>query len=349
MGKRANNQASKTAAKKAKVDPALAAVMDTVKKAGHLPEQCSAMLASMLPFSLAIASDERLESQQKVVSMAEETLQTVKTEMETTTLAGEDAQLDDFKSKMADLVGTVKEAEATLATKKEDFQAKNAALTEATAVENTSLETLAERQAARATADAKTASMQEDKVAMETAFQTHFQLPMEAGEGPHFKELEPFLHSMDIEKSLHSTLPGTCAKTKETRGSFDDVILEQLEKAISGRISALAESIAAETSGIALLAEGVQEVETDSNSKKEARSHALAEFEAAQQQQSSGEEALVKANEAVTELCPQLEQAAAQSELTKSKLADFESGPLDGFMNFKARTVAPIEAATAGA
>jgi hypothetical protein len=40
MGKRANNQASKTAAKKAKVDPALAAVMDTVKKAGHLPEQC---------------------------------------------------------------------------------------------------------------------------------------------------------------------------------------------------------------------------------------------------------------------------------------------------------------------
>jgi chromosome segregation ATPase len=348
MGKRANNQASKTAVKKVKVDPALAAVMDTVKKASHLPEQCSAMLASMLPFSLAIASDERQESQQKVVSMAEETLQTVKTEMETA-LAGEDAQLNDFKGKMADLVAAVKEAEATLATKKEDFQTKDATLTEATAVVNTHLDIFAERRAAKATADAKTASMQEDKVALEAAFQNHFQTPMEAGEGPYFKGLEPFLQSMDIEKSLHSTLPGTCAKTKENRGSFDDVILDQLEKAISARIAALAESITTETSAIALLAEGVQEAETDFNSKKETRAHCLAEIEAAQQEQSSAEEALVKANEAVTELCPQLEQAASQCELTKSKLADFESGPLDGFMTFKARTVAPIEAATAGA
>lgn len=280
--------------------------------------------------------------------MAEEALEKVKSEMGIV-LSGNDANLEGLRTTMDKLVAEVKAAEATLAAQKDVLETKKGHLDEMTTAENASLETLADKEKVKAAGDAKVASLEADKAALESAFQVHFQVPMEANEGPHFKELEPFLQTMDIEKSLFSTLPGTCAKTKEKRGSFDDVILEQLEKALTGSISTLAESIAAESLAVTGSVEALQEVQTDCSAKQDAREHAAAEFEVAQTEQSGAEEALVKANEAVTELCPQLEQAAAQSELTKSKLVAFETGPLEGFMTFKTRTAAPTEAATAGA
>jgi len=111
----------------------------------------------------------------------------------------------------------------------------------------------------------------------------------------------------------------------------------------------LSEAIVTETLAVAECAAAVQDAETDCNAKKEVRNHAMVEFEAAQKDQEGGEAALVKANEAVTELCPQLEQATAQSEFAKTKLGDFESGPLASFVTYKTKTAAPIEAAQAGA
>jgi len=349
MGKRANQSAAKPT-KKVKVDPALAAIADVVKKAGHLPEQCSTMLAGMLPFSLAIASNERAESQQRVVDMVEETLNTMKSEMGTAASA-EDGKLDTLKGTMAELLDTVKGAEAALEVSKEALQVANASLADATVAANASGETLTDRQAEHTTCSANLASVQEDKTALEKAFQDHFQTPMEAGEGPHFKALETFLQTMEIEKSLHSTLPGTCAKSKECRGSFDDVILQQLAKAITDKISALAETVTVETSAVAERAGAVQNVETEHNSKKETQDRSTAEFDTAQTEQSNAETALTKANEAVNEFRTQLEGATELCELTAAKLVGFESGPLTSFATFKTRTnlTTPVESAPGGA
>merc|ERR1711972_414814 len=71
---------------------------------------------------------------------------------------------------------------------------------------------------------------------------------MESGtSGPHFSELEPFLKKIQVEPCLITALPSTCAKTKEERGSFDLLCLQELERAITSKIASLGESVAAET------------------------------------------------------------------------------------------------------
>jgi chromosome segregation ATPase len=346
MGKRSNQAAAKATAKKLKVDPALAVVMDSVKKATHLPDQCSAMLASMLPFSLAVTSDERAECQQRVVGMVEETLGALKSEMEASVRA-EEAKLDGLKTTMAELLGTVKEAEATLAAKKETLQAAKASLDEATTIMNASFQTLDDQRSAHSKCETELSSVQEEKSALEKAFQDHFQVPMEAGEGPHFKDLEPFLKNMDIEKSMRSTLPGTCAKAKDDRGSFDQVILEQLEKTIAAKIASLGDVVTAQTASMAEGESAVVVAEADYNAKKEIHSQSTVACEAAQTEVADGEAALKTATEAVNAFQPQLEEATEVSESTKAKLSGFESGPLAHFHSYKTKTA--VEVAPAGA
>jgi len=278
----------------------------------------------------------------------EETLHAIKSEMATDASAKE-TKLDTLKATMAELLGKVKEAEDGLSARKEALEVATVTLAEATATANASGETLAECQSAHATCATNLASLQEDRTELEKAFQAHFQVPMEAGEGPHFKELEPFLQNMELEASLQNTLPGTCAKTKENRGSFDDVILEQLEKAIVARISTLGESVARETSTVAEHATAVSNAESEYNLKKEAETRSTSELEAAQKEQSDAEAALVKANAAVDEFRGELEEATEVCESSKAKLVGFEGGPLANFMTYKTRTVAPEAALAAGA
>lgn len=347
MGKRGNNAAAKAATKKPKVDPALAQVIDSVKKAGHLPEQCSAMLASMLPFSLAIAADERAEFQKRVVTMTEEALVAIKSNMQTAT-SDEETKLETVKSSMEELVNGVKAAEAAAALKKEAFEAASASQTDAIVAANASKDTFAKLQTDREKCEATLASTQEQKTSLENAFQTHFKAPMEEGQGPHIKELDPFLKTMDLDKSMSQTLPGTCAKSKGDRGSFDHVILEQLEKAIAAKISSLGEIIAAETSAVSSSATVEGEGKADFDAKTELQNQAQAIFEAAQKELNDGDAALVAANTAVDEFRTKLEEATVTCDAVKSKLADFESGPFANFAAFQTKmTVA--EVATAGA
>jgi len=348
MGKRGSQAVTKAASKKPKVEPALALVMDTVKKASHLPDPCSAMLAAMLPFSLGLASDERADCQQRVVSMVEETLNTMKTEMQTS-ISTDEAKLEGMKTKMADLLGAVQQAEATLGSKKEALATAQTSLTEATSTSNSSLEALSEKQAAHSKCEANLISIQNNKSALENAFEVHFKTPMEAGQGPSFKELKPFVETMDLDKSMLQTLPGACGKSKDDRGSFDQVILEQLEKAITGKISSLGETVTTETSAVAQCASAVTEAETESNSKKEVQNQATAVFEAAQKDKNDADEALRLANAAVETFRPELEETTSLNQIAQSKLQGFENGPLANFLMYQTKT-APVEVtASAGA
>lgn len=347
MGKRGNQAAGKATAKKVKVEPALAVVIDTVKKASHLPEQCSAMLASMLPFSLAVASDERAECQKRVVCMVEETLGTIKTEMEAG-VASEDTNLATVRAEMESLERIVQAAAATLTAKTEACQAASAALADATATATAGNEALTERQSAQKKSETELASLQESKANLEQAFQTHFQVPMEAGQGPNFKELEPFIKTMDLEKSMLQTLPGTCGKSKEDRGSFDQVILEQLEQKIVEKIASLGESVTAEIAVVAECEAATKTAETDYSAKQAVQNDATSAFEAAQAEQSEADAALIKANEAVNVFRPQLEEATKKFESTKAMLEGFEGGPLANFTTYKEKTL-PVEVVAAGA
>jgi septal ring factor EnvC (AmiA/AmiB activator) len=347
MGKRANQGGAKVAAKKTKVDPALALVMDTVKKANHLPEQCRVMLSSMLPFSLAPASEERGEAQQKVVNMVEETLQTLNKDI-ASQVSAEEGKLEESKNSMAELVAAVTAAEAQLAEQTASTEAAQAALSEATEAKGNSFTVLEAKKLEHKTSSDNLASMQKEKSDLEEAFQAHFLAPMENGSGPSYKELKPFLAKMNLEASLYNTLPGACAKSSEDRGSFDTVILQQLEQAIRGKISSLTESVTAETQVVAQHEAAVAEAQQDHESKFAVQFAATEASTKATQEKASCEKVLSQSNEAVSAFRLELEAITQSVELVKEKLAGFESGPLNNFNTFKART-ASAEAAPLGA
>jgi hypothetical protein len=318
------------------VDSRLAVISAGVRSASHLSKQCSDMLADMLPFSLALAAEERADCQQRIVDMAEEVLHTVKSELEML-VAASDSKLDELMATIAELRVAAKEADSQFATWSASWRAS---LDEATAAANASGQILAEKRSVQAMGTAKLNALQEEIVTFQKSFEKHFQKPLKAGGAPHFKELEPFLQKMDIEESLHRALPRICAKSSENRTESDDATLEQLAMSFAVKISTLTESVATETEAVADLESEVQEAEKNYRSKKEMQDRSTVEFEAALKQQGGGQEALIKgykANQSVNELEIQVQAATRLRDTTREKLIGFESGPFASFMEYKTK------------
>merc|ERR1711879_881016 len=152
------------------------------------------------------------------------------------------------------------------------------------------------------------------------AFQEHYQAPMQEGKAPHFKEFQSFLKHLKIDPSLQGALPSCCKKSKEERGSFDDVVLKEFEKALMSQLSLLADIIAVETP-----------------------------IAAAQQKQGECEETLAKAKQLLEEQQPQIDATKSVLEEAQVALTAFESGTLAGFTTYKNRVDVSPELAPGGA
>jgi hypothetical protein len=348
MGKRTNHQAAGKSNKKAKVDPVLASVGDVVMQADHLPERCRAMLVDMLPFSLSIPSDQRHEVQTWAVNAVEETLSAHKSLLEAG-IVTEDGKLVSLKSSEGDLASAVVEAQTALDAQKEVVQSAKVSLADATEAANTASTTLATAQTEQKAGEAKLSSTIEEKATSEESFKAHFQTPMEEGACLNFKGLQPLLKHVEMEASLLKALPCSCSKSKEDRGSFDEVVLKELEKALSARIAALGDIVAVETPASVEREATVQAAEKDHTEKKEAQKQAADAFEAAQTEQSAREAALATARQAVKDFQPQVDEVTGLLETAKATLVKFETGPLSSFTKYKAQVAVSDEAAPAGA
>jgi septal ring factor EnvC (AmiA/AmiB activator) len=347
MGKRTGQTTSATA-KKLKLDPALASVVDAIKKSGHLPERCRAMLIDMVPFSLALPADMRLESQAEVVEMIAETLQITKTDMEGS-VSSTNTELESLKGIMADSEGAVKEVDAALSAQKEAVEAAKASLDEATTTTNGCRQSLADQQSMQAASDAKLTSAKEEKATLEAVVNEHFKTPMEASEGPHFDALEPFIQDLQLDTSLLEALPGACSKTKEDRGNFDNVVLQTLETSLADKINRLNETIVAETPAAAEREAAVKEAEAQYAAKEEIQTQLEAKLEEEQKLQRDREVALDKAQETVNEFKLQVEALTTPFEKAQSSLKVFENGALANFATYKSKMTGTVEAAPAGA
>merc|ERR1712124_22093 len=103
----------------------------------------------------------------------------------------------------------------------------------------------------------------------------------DADEGPHFGSLQPLLGKLTLDESLLSALPSSCVKLKDQRGSFDIVVLSELEKAFSTKIAELASLLEAEEPAAADRKAKVDAAHSDYDQKKDAQKEAVSAFEAA--------------------------------------------------------------------
>lgn len=344
MGKRAATKgAPRSPAKKSKADPAFTSVTDAVISTETCPERVRTMLSEMLPFSLKYASDERHELQAMVVGMVEQTLNNEKAALETKA-RGEAGALNSLKASESTLGDNVTQAETALANAKDTVAAKSAALVDATAAEKASAEHLAKTRSEDKEATEKAAQVVANKIAIEGAVAEHLQ-PIENGEGgkQHFKKFEPFLKQIELESTLLTALPSTCGKAKDKRGSFDVLVLEEFNKALKAKISALGEDIAGEGPAAAQRLAAVSAAEQDHQAKKTAMEQATEASNAAQKEQADRETALVDAKQAVEDFVPKLEACTKALADAEAALEAFKEGPLVHFTTLQNRVAAVPE------
>jgi len=351
MVKRANTQpAAKAAGKKAKVtvDPVLASIADEIMQAEDIPDRCRSMLVAALPFCLNVPADERHEIQAAAVDMLQQTLSTKKSFMESS-VATEELKLQTLQASQSELANSVTAAEVTLMSQKDTAEAAKLLLADATTAVSASFSTLTERRAEQKSSSAKLEHTQAEKTALESAFEAHFKPMKEGAAGEHFKGLEPLLKNLDVESSLVIALPSVCSKSVEARGSFDNVVLEELEKGLHAKIAALGAAVAAETPTSVACETAAYAAQEEYDAKKDTQKQAAGEFEAAQKEQSERALALTKAQQAVEELQPQMNAVTEVMEQAKQALEAFTVGPLASFTAYSSTDTKTAEAALMGA
>jgi len=329
----------------------LEGILSTLRSAEDLNEHCREMLVLMATPSLSKAKSDRHELQHLGVTMIEEALQARKrTLIEAVDIAQK--ELSELEGSKASLSQHVDAAKATLAQRESAKEAAFTAHEDAKAATESAEKALAEAVNAHSEVETSHAALEKESSDMESAYQEHFQIPVGANEGPHHIFLKPFLEKLSLEESLHQALPSSCVKTKEQRGSFDELVISELGKAFVAKIDALKKSIVDEAAVIserkATLAAAEQAVEAQMLSEKAA----AADLEAAKVVLQEAEVELSAASEKWIAFEPTVQESMEKYNLHDKARQEFEDGPLKSFETLRDNDLPPAvetEAATAGA
>lgn len=176
---------------------------------------------------------------------------------------------------------------------------------------------------------------------------------MEANEGPHYNALEPHICKLGLDESLAIALPSSCTKNKEQRGGFDDVVLGELEKALTSKIESIDKEIEGEIPQIAERKAAVVAAESVLEEKVAIEKGVVTDLEAAKTLREESAAELSKAKDDLATLAPTIRQVAHKSDELKLQLSEFEIGPLATFQSLRDKEVQAAnvdeEAASAGA
>jgi len=348
MAKKAKVDQGVPAAKKAKVDPALAGIQDTLKKAEHLPVTTREMLAAMVPASLITPIEKRSQQQTTVIQWIEDVLQTHQGQLaaEANSVASKLARLEASK---AEHLAEVSKASATVAEKTEVVPVKRSALTEATIAMAATKKMLAEKQEEQKVCDADFLAMQKEQEGLASAFVEHFKVPMEAGEALHYEGLKPFLRNLDLQESFLVSLPASCSKTKEQRGSFDEIVLQTLEQELLDRASTILDVVSNPSPEREARGAAIQKAEEQLAADEAAHEKATAELADSQKDVELAVSALKETEQAAACLEIEVKASAKLCDKLQFVLEGFEQGPLTSFKSFKDGSVATEVSATVGA
>jgi len=248
-------------------------------------------------------------------------------------LATDNEQLDQAKASEEDLIKKVKELESALESQKSAVDVSRSSFEQASSIEKASTDALEEKRSAHRAADDKLMEAKDAKNGLEGAFENHGKAEL----GLSWKQLEPFVKQLEIEISLLSALPSTCGKPKEQRGSFDMLVLQELDRAFTSKIAELSAAVEKDSPAVAELEAALNAAEKECEASKERQTQVGEELSAARKEHSDCEEALRKATAEVDESKPRLQTLRAQLEVSKTALSAFQDGALTIFTIYKTK------------
>lgn len=246
--KRASQAASSDANKKPKLDSMMVAVVDALRQATDIPEDCRAMLEAGVPGSLGPPSNERHQVQNSMVKWIGEALQKAEVRIrqavdeEAAKVAKAEEACTQAEHEVSNAKGILEEKDADLAKKEETTKASTQDVKSAKAG-------LKEAQVAQKKGDASLAEAGKHKGEFEGALKDHVgYLKEEDGfdaktAKTHVAQVMLVAKTLELDDSLLTALPSVCATTPSQRGSFDNMVISELESCFQRKVAALNEEM----------------------------------------------------------------------------------------------------------
>jgi len=224
------------------------------------------------------------------------------------------------------------EAVAALTQRQEAVKAKEAELASRSEVVQTAKIQLSEAKEAQRIGDASLVETRKDKEVLDAALEGNVRPLREAGafkaedvEG-HVSALMPLARKLGLEDSLLTALPAACACPPDRRGSFDGMVVDQLEENLKRRVAELAGVLDGGAGAAGERAAAVAAAQQALDTASDVQQAAAAELVAAQAEQLRGAEALMAAETA---------QGAQASEVgTATEARDKKAVELQNFTGY---------------
>jgi hypothetical protein len=304
-GTKRSEDGTAPAQKKAKVDPKVASVKQTLESA-DLPEPCKAMLLAMLPHSLCVPKDLRTEPQSRAVDMLREVYDAIELKLKNAAEA-EKAKVTEIEASKDKLDAALSEAESRHSATTATMESCKATLAECFGSTNERKLAFAAAQEAERTGNAPGLILEEEHRGLMCALDEHLKAlkegSWETGSAKrHLDALLP-LASKLTDESLVTALPSTCIKPPGDRSSFDNMVIQQLEASLTSRLTQLS---------------------ADIETEKPAKAQRAAEVAHAQQVLKQAEDAQHKASDDTSAALSAQKDTLAVFQLSKSEVAAFK-------------------------
>lgn len=323
-------------------------VAEALVEASEVPKVFLEALAKNLPGTLGVRPDAREPLQERVVAMVGEILASVEADLQARVAATEVAAKE---AEQAQAVAAAAEASAAEERNKraEESKQARAALEEAATALKTAREEVHESDKIKKDLEGPLAVAAEQRRRTDAARKDLYTPLKEGVVAPEsvnaaLASLEAFAKAADFDVSMRTSCPSALSKAPGDRGTFDLMVLEQLEGEFDKRLAALDEKI---SGGQASISESEAKVEAAAaavvaSGERQSSCQAIVKAAAA----AKGEaEAAWKSAKVANKASKEMLEATVSHEHAKADLLKFQEGASVSFKELKDPPVEPPAAA----
>ncbi|CAE7454496.1 unnamed protein product [Symbiodinium sp. CCMP2456] len=151
------------------------------------------------------------------------------------------------------------------------------------------------------------------------------------------KKIEPFIKQTGSDASLITAAPATLLKPPEERGSFDQIVLEQLEATFTAKLTEFETQLAEAAPAAEARAEEVQKAQSAHEAAESKQKEVSEELCAAKEAQKDANAVVAAAKKAVADYRPDYQAATETRDAKKEELETYVDGSLATFKELKER------------
>lgn len=321
-------------------------VAAAIDEADHLSGPCKEALAAAALPSLGVPVEERHAFQEKVVEHLGQALVTVE-KAKADSLAAADLRVAGADAEKATRLAAEEAAKESAAAKAAECDEKKKLLEEATGAEKAQKAALASAQKDQKHLEKALKKAEHEKEKYTEAHGTSFKALSE-GMYETAKDAKAYLHKvtpickeMKLDTSLLTSLSSAVEKKKDSRGTFDDLVISQLGDALQARITGLTSEV---EKAMAEYKEGADKAgahEADFVAAETARKAAEEASGTARAEKKTLEKDLAEKSDSLESWEDDLREMIADRDEKARELEHFRTGPLATFAALKSRSTTP--------